>query len=500
MRTRRTIPALILILTALGGLAAQARTGSLTVETSVAKAEIYLNSVYRGLSPMTITSLEQGLWQLTVLKDGYRTENRTVSVTGGEEPLVRLELRRLSGTLLVTGAPDGTEIEIGGTVYASTRIDLPVGDYRAVIRAFGYEEKTVDFSIEKDWRTEVDGRLEPAPLSAGDLHAVKPSFNPENPANLGSAEIVYRVTAPGSGRLSIRDLAGETVRSFPQGPWTAWKQTVRWDGRDMNGRPVPDARYSVLLEVEGLDPLETAVTVNRSIRYPFTGTGAGIGSAGPVVSPAAMPRGGALFRCDLGIGSAWFMPGFSALLGLPGGLEAGLRLGVRADGSGEAAVDLAGGLKASRSAGALSGAAYLRYDGTWRQSEPPVQAAPRGLSCGAAGGLSRGGFGVDGKIEITAGDESGSLADPDVTASAGLALRYTGRVLSGGLWGLAGATLSGATLSGDSAGMLRSPAAGLDLQLLVPASNLVLGGELSVIFRHGGTPFTRGGFSLGILF
>jgi hypothetical protein len=52
----------------------QAQTGSITVTTSPAGAEVYVDSVYRGTTPAMVTGLTEGSHALEIAKAGYRNE------------------------------------------------------------------------------------------------------------------------------------------------------------------------------------------------------------------------------------------------------------------------------------------------------------------------------------------------------------------------------------------------------------------------------------------
>ena len=80
------------------------------------------------------------------------------------------------------------------------------------------------------------------PSALGPALAVFP--NPFNP----SATIAWRVTRPGRLRIDVHDLRGRLVRRLLDGSVSELAGTVRWDGRDTEGRPAASGVYLVRLQ------------------------------------------------------------------------------------------------------------------------------------------------------------------------------------------------------------------------------------------------------------
>jgi hypothetical protein len=125
-------------------------------------------------------------------------------------------------------------------------------------------------------------------------------FNPENSGSLGTTEFTFDVSAPGKGRVQIKDKNGEAVFVRDLRPFTTWSQSVIWDGRSTDGRVLPEGNYSVLIETESSpwdnsDPViqkaELSAAIDHSIEiYPLSLSS---GISGLLFSPAStvMPPG-----------------------------------------------------------------------------------------------------------------------------------------------------------------------------------------------------------------
>ena len=78
--------------------------------------------------------------------------------------------------------------------------------------------------------------------------ALHPAFpNPFNPETTLRIEI----PSPATVRLDVYDAAGQRVRTLLARPLSAGEYTVRWDGRDAEGRAVGSGAYFARLGAPG---------------------------------------------------------------------------------------------------------------------------------------------------------------------------------------------------------------------------------------------------------
>jgi len=72
--------------------------------------------------------------------------------------------------------------------------------------------------------------------------------NPFNP----STTLRFALPAAARTRVALHDVAGRRVRLLVDAPLPAGDHTVRWDGRDDRGRPLPAGAYFCLVTSGGL--------------------------------------------------------------------------------------------------------------------------------------------------------------------------------------------------------------------------------------------------------
>jgi len=81
-----------------------------------------------------------------------------------------------------------------------------------------------------------------------------------NPAP-GSCALSFSLAAPRSGSLAVFDAGGRLVRTLASGSFAAGEHGPPWDGRDGDGRALPNGVYFARLRLD--QGTETRVIVLR---------------------------------------------------------------------------------------------------------------------------------------------------------------------------------------------------------------------------------------------
>ncbi|HOT61930.1 MAG TPA: PEGA domain-containing protein [Treponemataceae bacterium] len=472
---------------------ARAEPARLSVDADVPRVEVYLDGVYLGRTPLSVPSVEPGLRRLFLYKDGYYPKALRVRAETGKEFAVYAEMRRVTGIVSVRDAPAGAEFEVAGTTTRDPLLILPEGSHLLIIRAFGFEEKTVAVTVDRRFPREIDGTLARAAFSVASFRASRAAFNPLNPAGLGAVTFAFRATARGAGTVTVSDDSGAEVAQFPVGPFATWDQGVVWDGRDGAGMALPDGIYRATLRAWSLpeagaqnapgsannpDPssipeLESSVRIDRGIAYPYHEPYPGIASIGVVPSAGTLPTGALSLACDLAVFRDGPALGVSGTYGARDWLEIGFRAGTLLVGETEGILDAAGSVKVGieRELGSFRGHASLGLRYAARSGDQGTSLTRAGLALAPAFELSRGPAALSLGFEIVRGDERGALVDAATSISAGLAARYRFGLLILSLWGAGTGDLD-ALEDGISA------SGGVGAVFLVPATSFT-------VFAHG---------------
>jgi len=242
------------------------RNTKVYIRTNVSGAKVFLNGIYQGTSNITISDLREGLYNLKIEKDGYRTEHLKIQVSAGKQNDYYVELKQWTGLVTFSVQPSKATIKVDSdTVYHST-VELSEGRHTVTARLFGYETLEDEIWIERHRHIYADIVLTPAAFKVSDFKAAKASFNPGLPSSMGKCNFDFYVTNNGSCSIQIADEAGSVVRNARYDEFSTWKQAFAWDGRNESGFIVPDGVYTATL-TSGETVLQAGVTVDSSIQY-----------------------------------------------------------------------------------------------------------------------------------------------------------------------------------------------------------------------------------------
>lgn len=103
-----------------------------SVKTNPAEAEIYLDNILIGESPLELAKIESGRHKFKIMKDSYHPYEEEIYFDDGDKKLLNFELKQAYGGLIIESEPTGAEIslnskKIGLTPYKTEKI--PSGTY-----------------------------------------------------------------------------------------------------------------------------------------------------------------------------------------------------------------------------------------------------------------------------------------------------------------------------------------------------------------------------------
>ncbi|WAI01767.1 PEGA domain-containing protein [Methanogenium organophilum] len=131
------------------------QVGTLQVNSTPTNASIYLNDVATGdFTNFTFTDKPAGVYNVTVVKDGYDTQTETVTLTKDATELVEFTLVGQTGTLQVNSTPTNASIYLNdvatGDFTNFTFENKPVGEYNVTVVKDGYDTQTETVTLTKD--------------------------------------------------------------------------------------------------------------------------------------------------------------------------------------------------------------------------------------------------------------------------------------------------------------------------------------------------------------
>ncbi len=152
--------------------------GSLYVLSSPANANIYLDGVYKGRTPMTITDISSGMHTLEIDHPGYYDWRSSVEVPAGGTKTLSATLNPMpsasSGWIYVSSSPGGASVTLDGNSVGQTPYsgslklnNIATGSHNVALILAGYAPYSAQTSVYSNTVSEVTAVLTPqAPVSA----------------------------------------------------------------------------------------------------------------------------------------------------------------------------------------------------------------------------------------------------------------------------------------------------------------------------------------------
>ena len=112
------------------------KTGSIYINSTPSNAKAYLEGAYRGRTPLTISNLEVGEYQIRISKDDYYDWYSTVQIKQNITAQVFAQLEPMTGSLYVTSSPRYARVFLDGIERGTTPItiaDIGMGWHEVVI-------------------------------------------------------------------------------------------------------------------------------------------------------------------------------------------------------------------------------------------------------------------------------------------------------------------------------------------------------------------------------
>lgn len=205
-------------------------SGVVAVSSEPAGAEVTVNGVSRGRTPLEISGIPKGRATVRVELDGYGPETRELQITPGERQELSLRLSGSPGALRLSTVPEGARIYVNGEYRGKTRVELPrlaPGAYAVKVELDGYanEERTVTVGngaqVTEEFRLRnVMGRLEVRTIPVGASVSLdgraKGSTSAKDPAARHSDILAIENLREGEHVLKIEMDGYTTVVRHPQ--------------------------------------------------------------------------------------------------------------------------------------------------------------------------------------------------------------------------------------------------------------------------------------------
>ena len=259
----------------------------LYIESVPSGAKVFIDGAERGLTPYSIASIRSGEYNIRIEKEGYVDRRFIVVIRSGSRIEISVDLEEAKGQVFLEIRKDPEvsallEFNPGITVdgmrlpshdFSTTPVfeqnfSLPAGWRTITVEAFGWERVSTRILVEEGSIQKLEIVVNPAVFTLINATLRKKRFNPRDSGVLGTTDINFSVSAPGSGILEVLDLKGELVYSKALDSFSAWQQQASWNGRNNFGDIAGDGYYTIRISAwndQEKQSIELSVLVDSSI-------------------------------------------------------------------------------------------------------------------------------------------------------------------------------------------------------------------------------------------
>jgi hypothetical protein len=125
-----------------GPVPTRTSTGSIRVTSIPSGASLFLDGIAKGVTPLTLSSLEPGTYSILLEKEGYADYKKDVSVSAGRSTTLSARLVPLYGSLQIKSSPSNATVLLDGAPAGATPLvigDLTPGEHTVSISKTGYQ-------------------------------------------------------------------------------------------------------------------------------------------------------------------------------------------------------------------------------------------------------------------------------------------------------------------------------------------------------------------------
>ena len=149
-------------------------TGSVSISSSPSGASVYVDTVYRGVTPIVVGNLYVGTHGATLVKAGYNDWQQYFNVAAGGTTYLNAQLtsdpQPVYGTVSIQSNPTGADVYADGVYIGRTRSDGPLvytqvkpGTHSLRLTKSGYQDYTSTGTVVAGRNYDLDITLNPVP-------------------------------------------------------------------------------------------------------------------------------------------------------------------------------------------------------------------------------------------------------------------------------------------------------------------------------------------------
>ncbi|ACS33484.1 DUF2341 domain-containing protein [Thermococcus gammatolerans] len=261
---------------------------TLTIESEPSGARVYINSVNRGKTPLSL-NLSPGTYSVEVALEGYKPYKTSVSLNGGDKRTISATLTPLPASLTIVSSPAEAKVYIDGSYVGTTPIEnhnLSSGEHSIKVEKENYEGYSITVTLKPGQKKTLNVTLIPeegllnvkSDTPNADVY-VNGSYIATTPLSLRLAPGKYLVEVSKEGyrnyskvvvlgpngvvnlsAILVPEFGYVTINSDPSGA------TVIIDGQNVGRTPLekyrmPVGTHTIVLRMDGYQDKEYSVSI-----------------------------------------------------------------------------------------------------------------------------------------------------------------------------------------------------------------------------------------------
>ncbi len=138
--------------------------GNMRVTSDPAGAVVYVDSKKAGETPIEIPEQLAGQKTVEIQKDCFEPISRTVTVSGGQQAVVAVQLTAKCGSLHITGEPSGADVYLDEKRAGSLPVDIAdvsIGSHQIVVKKDGHPDYDETVTVQAGRTTSVTTSVKP---------------------------------------------------------------------------------------------------------------------------------------------------------------------------------------------------------------------------------------------------------------------------------------------------------------------------------------------------
>ena len=267
------------------------KKNTVNIKTNARNAKVFLNGIYKGTTPISIANLEPGTYRLRLEKTGFLPVERYISVSKDTTFNYYYEMTEIKGFVDLRGIPNAEKSLIfadGNRIYAPF-FEIPEGFHTIQIKSFGYEDFSASIFVRRNHIKRISLKMQKADFKLLDFYSSRKTINPKYGGSIGNCLLTAKVSAPGTGRISVKNTNDNEIFSADFPEFSTWEQNVNWNGKDSSGNIVPSGKYIATFYAEG-QSAAIEINVDSTLVFPLEDLTAGGTGIGAVTTASTFPK------------------------------------------------------------------------------------------------------------------------------------------------------------------------------------------------------------------